>query len=181
MIPAYLKEEHFRYQQPPREKILEFWDKFFSLVKVFSEKKDIPFDDIIIDKVTIYEICIRIDQRFDYYKYFHSDLDSTMIMSQTKETALICYWVLKYKPLSLNERCSTVQFSRNNHCSINEMLVLHMIESYALRYHKEKNTRIAEFFTPQNRENILYNFKHRDFSKEAFIMYVSTLVGILEL
>jgi hypothetical protein len=37
---------------------------------------------------------------------------------------------------------------------------------------------IANYFTSQAIENIIYNFKNRDISKEAMILYIEALINL---
>ena len=65
-------------------------------------------------------------------------------------------------------------------CTINEMFALYLIKTFVLGV-KDEYEHLIDFFTDENNFVILYNFMHRDISKEAFIMFVSSLVNNMEL
>ena len=175
-----INDEDFKYNKPTQRDIITFYCNFNDLVSEFASINNISYDSIRINRVVVFEICIRLDQRFDYYRYFHSEEDSVTEMSQSKETALISYWIVKYKPLSLEDKHAE-QFIRDNQYAINEMFALHLIESYVVDYFDDLNQNVRDFFNPKNKEILLYNLQHRDISKEAFILYISSLVDKLEL
>jgi len=118
--------DFYYHSTSPKEGIgfVRDFDEFLSL---FVDKKNIDRSTLYINKALIVAIHTRIDQRKDYYQYFHSDEYATM-MSQAKEMALLCYWIVKYKPLFQKENVMEKHFIDYN-CTINEKLSLFLIES----------------------------------------------------
>jgi len=100
-------------------------------------------------------------------------------MSQVKEIALMCYWIIKYKPLFQN-RDIMQDYFKDNFCTINEMFVLFVIKSFVLSINDGKDKKVLNFFDSNNNYVMIYNFMHRDISKESFILYVTSLVKALE-
>jgi len=98
-------------------------------------------------------------------------------MSQAKEIALMAFWILKYKPLSLPGDKANFLFLRKN-CTINEYFVAYCVASCAMELSPRKD--IADYFSPANNDILVYNFMHRDISKEAMIFYVESLLNIVE-
>jgi hypothetical protein len=126
----------------------------------------------------IYEIYERIDQRTHYYQYFHSsDSKNPMVMSQTKAVALMVFWVLKYKPLFLDEYKANLLFNEKN-CTINEYFAVYCIMAHTKKISRRPD--IMDYFTPKNIDVLVYSFMHRDISKEAMICYVGSLLNHAE-
>jgi len=74
------------------------------------------------------------------------------------------------------------EYYHKNFCSINEMFALFMIKSFVLGSNEEKKKEKEKlsFFNAKNNYVMLYNFMHRDMSKESFILYVTALLEALE-
>ena len=179
MKPENISDADFVYNKPSIESYKEFENFIFATVRNFKIKLKIVDNVININRPILYHIRSRLDQRQDYYKYFHSSENKTTYISQTKETAIICYWLIKYKPISYFNEVSERYYEKYD-CTINEMFALYLLETYIYRVHKNKNS-VSIFFNQENKRILLYNFMHRDLSKEAFIMYISSLIGALEL
>ena len=83
MIPIGFKEEDFFYNKLTPDQIYSFYDEFSELLDDFSRTVD---QDAEIEAVlpVITRICIRIDQRKDYYMYYHSENGRVMHMSHEK-------------------------------------------------------------------------------------------------
>jgi hypothetical protein len=179
MIPDAIKDDDFKYRKPTIQECRNFYDNFLNSLKQFSKEGDIPLNYINVNEYLVLEIHERIDKRRDYYHYFHSEGKVTR-MSQLKELALLCYWISKYKPLTLNSILSREYFKKNN-CTINEMFAYFVIKAFVIGYYKKLNRNINDFFTPQNRYIITYNLMHRDISKESIILLMSSLIMSLEM
>ncbi len=78
----------------------------------------------------LYRIVERVDQRRDYYLYFHSNHNHAMFMSQAKETALFCYWLIKYKPISFENAYEESSFFHENGYTINELYAAFLLMSF---------------------------------------------------
>jgi hypothetical protein len=98
-----------------------------------------------------------------------------MKMSQSKEVALLVFWILKYKPLFLPVFKANNLFT-NKSCTVNEYFAVYCLFSHA----KEESSRtdINSYFSPKNINNFVYSFMHRDISKEAMILFVDSLLNI---
>ena len=171
------ERDGFLYAKMPPEEMLQHLAKFDTLLAGFNSTFQGAFDGYTYSIPLISEIYKRIDQRADYYLYFHSDPEKPMEMSQAKEIALMAFWILKYKPLSLPANKANALFYRKN-CTINEYFVAYCIASFATELSPRKD--IDDYFSPKNNDIIVYNFMHRDISKEAMIFYVDSLLNIAE-
>lgn len=167
----------FIYDKLPDSIMLQRLSEFKALLVGFNSFFKGYFQDYSYSIPLIYEIYRRIDQRSDYYLYFHSDPQKPMEMSQAKEVALMAFWVIKYKPLSLPYHGLNRLFNKKN-CTINEFFAVFCVAACAKELSPRKD--IVSYFTPQNIDNLVYNFMHRDISKEAMICFVESLLNIVE-
>jgi hypothetical protein len=162
----------------PPERMLHLiqgeFKKLFDNFRTFFFGKTGISDSIAYSIPLICEIYRRIDQRRDYYSYFHTKSEE-MNMSQAKEVVLLAYWMLKYKPLSMASLNADELFERKN-CTINEYFAVFCIFALAKRCSPRKD--IDDYFSPRNLDNLVYTFMHRDISKEAMICYVESLLNV---
>lgn len=128
------------------------------------------------------KIVDRVDQRSDYFTYFHSDIDdkgniSPEKMSQYKQIALLCFWIIKYKPLRITNPTVELAYFIKNHCTVNEVFAAYIFVSTVCA---------SKFLTENQRDyyrssdymaDIFYKFTHHDLSKEALIFSLCSLVG----
>lgn len=123
-------------------------------------------------------VAIRVDERKDYYKYFHSTKEATMKISRSKEIALLAYWIVKYKPFRIKSMGAEEEFYCTYRCSFNEVFAAMMIASFLV----EVKVVQPDFFTANKLNTMLYDLFNRDISKEAMIMYVESFIpdGFLE-
>ena len=94
-------DKGFIYQNLPPLQMLEYVNDFDYTLKRCCEFWELDYTKIETNVLLIAKIYKRINQREDYYLYFHSKPDDPRKMSQSKHTALLAFWVLKYKPLSM--------------------------------------------------------------------------------
>jgi len=167
----------FIYNSLPSTVMLQRLDKFEKLLANFNSLFKGYFEGYEYSIPLIQEIYKRIDQRADYYLYFHSDPKSPMKMSETKEIALMAFWILKYKPLSLPVQKEIELFYKYN-CTVNEFLAFFCIYSYAKKASPRKD--INSYFCRKNLKVLVYTFMHRDISKEAMLCYVDSLLNVVE-
>jgi hypothetical protein len=169
--------DRFIYTGLPDVVMLQHLNEFKKLLVGFNSLFKGYFEGYEYSIPLIQEIYKRIDQRADYYLYFHSDPKKPMKMSQTKEIALMAFWILKYKPLSLPVYKANQLFVDKN-CTINEYFAIYCIASCA----KELSPRddIISYFSLKNIDVLVYSFMHRDISKEAMICYVDSLLNVTE-
>jgi hypothetical protein len=167
-------KESFRYEPLSNEDMKSWCESFTACIPSFSSFFDIPLEKINYPLPLIFEIYKRIDQRKDYYLYFHSNKEKPMEMDQTKEVALLAFWTIKYKPLILPVYEANVLFNQRG-CTINELFAVFLIYSYVKRL--SGRTDIEKYFSPAGINKITYSFMHRDISKEAMILYVDSLLN----
>lgn len=181
MIPEGYDEANFRYRPLSPEHIYdavsEFEMNFKNYKKVMSSWLEGYSNDFRLNFPMLYRIMERIDQRKDYYLYFHSNHKHIMRMSQAKEVALFCYWFLKYKPLSFDLAYDDAMFFADNGYTLNELYVAYVLITFIVGL-DEKN---EKFFNAASVATLTYSMTNREISKEAMILYVeSFLTGDLE-
>jgi len=158
------KEENgktvFRYREPDFdefyeqiESLLEKVDDFVKSNEGLKLEEDVEFDMNLLS-----QIFLRVDKRSDYFEIFH---DGTEI-NESKRTALICYWILKFKPFL----CNKYYYFNEDFCIY---LILCTISKNANNENKVINV------TEKYYKKLLYAFRFWDLSKEALILIVETL------
>jgi len=184
VISEKIKRDDFKYQSSSEKEWDSFKRNIESKLTMFISQKGI---DLGLDRASIksYECILKeiechIDKSKDYYHYFHTDARITRFTSETRGLSLLCYWIIKYKPFHLDD-IKTEAFWKKHHCTINERFALFLIETFVYRTYFAVQKKDIHFFTPENRKVILYNFTHRDLSKEAFILFIGSLISTFEL
>ena len=114
----------------------------------------------------LYRIIERVDQRRDYYLYFHSNHDHAMHMSQAKETALFCYWLIKYKPISFENGYEEFTFFSENGYTVNEFYAAFLLMSFITGLDEDN----AKYFNETAISTLTYSLTNREISKEALIL-----------
>lgn len=172
MLPENISEKDFIYNYIPEEKILDFYNKFIKLLDDFTYTVN-QTGKIEVNVPVIARICVRVDQRKDYYMYYHSKPDKIMRMSHEKELALWAYWVSKYKPIGFMNIKDDEHFYNNNGCTVSDAFAVYIIISTVCAKKKRK----AKYFTEEVVKELYYDIANRDFSKEAIISKINDLIG----
>ena len=167
------------FVSPSIESYISFKKNILSLLRSFCEELGYKDGSITVYDFWLIAIHLRVHQRKRYYEIYHSKEGKVTSMSQIKGIALACFWFLKYKPLVADFKLAE-HFCLRNYSGINEMFVLFLIKSFVQKRNGDYE-KMSSFFNERNNEFLLYNFTHRDLSKEAFILYVTSLVGAIEL
>lgn len=171
MIPKTIPEKDFIYNQLDDSEILEFYKKFIHLLQDFVHTINEP-GELEVNLPIIARISVRVDQRKDYYMYYHSTEDKIMRMSHEKELALWSYWVCKYKPIRFKDSRDDEHFFNDNGCTISDAFAAYIIISAVCGKKKKK----AKYFTEDVVADLYYDLSNRDFSKEAIISKVNDLI-----
>jgi len=144
---------------PPQDNILEEKkNKWLNLLCSFLKSENIGIENVDIEMKTFIEILVRIDKRREYFKIYH---DGTT-MNELKETALLAYWIMKFKPFYLkgepliNERFSLFIVYGVCKATYDAYGLLFVVSS---RYKKQ----------------LKYAFIYWELSKESIIMIIQSL------
>jgi len=171
-----INEREFVYQLPDKKSFDNFQTLFGNYLNKFSRDIKIARSSFAHYEVLVDEICKQLDKRKDYNLYFHHDKKNSDSV-RTKETALMCYWIIKYKPLFQSNDDTSALFKKWN-CTINELFAVYVIKTWIYEIYSKKG-RIERFFTEDNDKEMIYNFMHREISKESMIMYVNSIYNAL--
>lgn len=169
MRPACIDEKNFRYRLLSKQTVIT--NKREMVTFVSKVRKDLSLDayNIEINYPLLCTIFIRVDERADYFMYFHSR-ERAMHMSRGKEIALLAFWITKYKPFRLETQEQESDFFRNYRCSINEVIAVMLMASYLCK----KDVTLKTYFSEKRINTLIYDMFNRDLSKEALITYVES-------
>lgn len=171
MKPYALEEKDFKYSLPNENWFVDCRRHMDEFVSKLMNKVDFENYEIETNYIALGNVFIRLDERADYFLYFHST-DEPMHMSCEKEVALIAYWVVKYKPFRVKTITREEDFYCEYKCSISDVIAAMLIVSYLC----EKNSDFKDFFTAKKINTLIYDLHNRDISKESMIMYVESFV-----
>jgi len=168
----------FWYDEIPADRMLRHLKDFDATLDGCAQFWGLDRSAINYNIPLVQNIYKRIDQRADYYLFFHSKKDDLMRMSQTKAVSLLAFWIIKYKPI-----CQPLVIAQDLYlkcgCTVNELYAAYIIASLAVEKSLRSDISIY-FFQPEVLKNMVYNLMHRDLSKEAIILYVNSLLGKVE-
>lgn len=169
MRPSCIDEKNFRYCLLSKEAVIT--NKREMEIFVTKLQKDLALEvySIEVNYPLLCTVFIRVDERADYFMYFHSKEDA-MHMSRGKEIALLAFWITKYKPFRLQTQKQEMDFFRNYRCSINEVIAVMLMASYLCK----ENAELKTYFSEKKINTLIYDMFNRDISKEALIMYVES-------
>ena len=173
MIPSCIKEKDFVYNLPSDAWIIEYKRNMEDFIAICKDRVDDLKDmDIEINYLMLFNVFVRIDERNDYFLYFHSK-NVEMHMSCEKEAALVAFWIVKYKPFRIKDIQQEQEFYKNFRCTINEMIAALLMVFYVCT----KVPSLMDYFTVEKIETLVYDLTNRDISKEALIMYVESFIA----
>lgn len=177
MIPEqFISPEKFRYNPVSPKYLYECTEKFKENFEKYKEVVEDMFKsystEMRINYPMVYRIIERIDQRRDYYLYFHSNHDHAMYMSQAKETALFCYWLIKYKPISFENSYEEFNFFSENGYTVNELYTAFLLMSFITGLDDSN----IKYFNEEAIFTLTYSLTNREISKEALILYVESFL-----
>lgn len=177
MVPTqFISKENFRYipveTRTLHDEAERFKKNFDKFLKLFQQEYPGYPVDFNINYPMIYRITERIDQRRDYYLYFHSNDTHAMVMSQAKETALFCYWFIKYKPVSFIDPEVGFRFFNDYGYTVNEYYATFLLMSFAVGLDRNN----FKFFRGSAVPTLTYSLANREISKEALILYAESFL-----
>lgn len=167
-----MKEEDFIYRHLENSAFQQFYNDFIELLDDFSNTVKMKAE-LEVNIPTLFRICTRVDQRKDYYMYYHSDEEKVMHMSHEKEMGLWAYWVSKYKPVRFSKMEQERLFYLNNGCSVSDAFAAYIIISIVCN----SNNARAKYFDKNRVAKLYYDLSNRDFCKEAIISKIDDLIA----
>lgn len=177
MIPEqFVSPDTFRYHPVSQDYLVQCTELFEENLKIFKEVMRTTFgeytSDLRINYPMVYRIIERVDQRRDYYLYFHSNHTHAMKMSQAKEIALFSYWAIKYKPMSFESAYDDCEFFLNNGYTVNEYYVAFLLMSFVTGLDEDN----VKYYSEESISTLTYSLANREISKEALILYVESFL-----
>lgn len=168
LIPS--QNNHNKCPKIPSEELKEGIETLIDSFWLFVEEEDISLlsdsNSVDINQRNLAEVISRTYKRKEYYKYFHNITN----VSELKETALLCFWIIKLKPFTVLIDRSPLRPSANEKFALN--LILSQIQ-HLLSLQGEDFRMLDDCFI----QDTLYAFKYRDLSKEAMILYVDSIAN----
>ena len=158
----------------------ERMNSFTDLIQAFMEKCPLSDEELEWSSPLLLKIIERVDQRSDYFTYFHSKTDKESVevevMSQYKEISLMCFWILKYKPLRIKSTDTDLEYYARNHCGVNEAFAAYLFVSQICTSDKVSKEQKTYYRSPEFLRDLFYKFMHHDISKEAMIFSLTSVV-----
>lgn len=147
-------------------------DHFKAVVASFIEGNGYDPEDVGVSEVTVFQIITKVHQRKKYFSYFHH-LD----ISDFKELALYCFWIVKVQPLFCTKSELTDEESIEFESLNEKFAVFYLIKKLRSlgEGNNEVSDRINRLFSQQYIYELIYSFTFRDISKEAMILLVETM------
>lgn len=166
------------YKQLTADEFDVIWPKHEDIINEFLYQNDYDMECIKISRDSILSTVVKVDQRRQYFSFFHG-LD----MSEYKEAALTAFWYIKLSPLSIETSALDNDNEVEKYDSINEKLALYVILKtlrVMLLKHKKSSEQLDKL--PKSYiDELVYTFTYRDISKEAMIMLVESMAVFLGL
>ena len=163
----------YLYKEPDKKTSFENAEKLMKCLKILvGAFSDLDISDISCDFRLIGEIIVRVDKRKDYFQIFHDDTD----MNEIKQAALIGYWFVKFKPLSIK---SNSEVHKSKYSGINEQFAAFIIFSTLceVAYRSERK---GFKITTRYKNRLLYALKYWDLSKESIILVCESICEAIE-
>jgi len=177
MIPDSIGEDDFKYHPLPGVAIADFLGAIERLLVGFAAGTGVPRHSIVHNHGALVEIALRIDQRKDYFHYFHSPKGRGKIaaMSQTKKLALLAYWIIRYKPFAQGSAEADRCYAKNK-CTINELIALFILKIDVTSVPGVDYEKAMRFlYDPEVEKNMVHTFMHGDMTKESMILLFDSL------
>jgi len=161
--------EHYEYLS--KSQWNEEIKKFDILISNFIDECGYSVEDVAPFETAIFQIITKVDQRKKYFIFFHH-----LNISDFKELALYCFWIIKLKPLCLIKEDAT-DSDKLAFASINEKLAIYKIINTfrSLAENGKQRKVIDDFFSDAYIHELIYSFTYRDISKEALILLIETM------
>ena len=165
--------EEIKYVSLTKEELQIEWGKHKRIIEGFLRQNQYDTKKIYIDEEIVLTVISKVDQRREYFHFFHQ-----LEMSEIKEAALICFWYIKLQPICLKSDQSSREYD-----SINEKLaVYYMLTTFRALLKENRLPESKLDNLPKKYLNeLIYTFTYRDISKEALIILLESIAIFLGL
>ena len=148
--------------------IIKQWKSFLVSENVVGLDEGTNF---FIHKTNLLQVIDRTHRRESYYEYFYGDE-----LCEYKRVAIESFWIVTLKPFMVVDETSILYNCPNEMFSLYRILAV--IRNMYEKRCKEEGIDIEKqpFKYPSDAriQDILYDFKYCDFSRESFISFVET-------
>lgn len=181
MIDKNIDNAKMLYRPLTPEVATNEMNDLLDLIKSFMEKSTLSNEEIEWSDALLLKIVVRVDQRSDYFTYFHSTVNQQgdIIldeMSEYKKIALLCFWIIKYKPLRIKDKQADLIYYSRNHCTINETFAAYLFVSQIFVSKLVGKRQKSYYISKSYLSDLFYKFMHHDISKEAMIFSLCSIV-----
>lgn len=157
----------YKYKEPSREEKFKYLADMSDIFEDYLESLGFDKDKVSLDYKLINEVFIRIDKRKDYFVIYH---DETYI-NEVRESALLAYWILKFKPFTINS-AEQLDYNFNINCGFAAYVILCAVDE-CVRRRTQGKQRIE--LSDEYIEKFKYALKFWDIGKEAMMFIAETL------
>lgn len=133
-----------------------------TLLTKFIDLSHIDTNDVVVSVPSLLSIVTDVEIDINKEKQFHM----LSVVSEAKEISLICYYLLKRKPILITNS------STEDDNLINEKFCLYLILGLV------EDKKLLDAFNSKYIRFVLYTFYRGELSKEALYLYVHTLTTI---
>ncbi len=158
---------YYVYKEPGKYELNKALVDYELLLAKWLKRIGLDPNDCHIDITSMVEALVRMDQRELHYKMYHN----LMSWNELKQTAALCCWILKYKPIRPEISAKSIYWER-----INETFCLYLIMCAIKKYRALQNLP-ALALGRKNVVELIYLFKHRDISCDALAVVIETLAN----
>ncbi len=159
-------EKYYKYEGLSENALYNMLDDFAELLDDYISKIDnLTLENLNLHSVLIGEAYSRIDKRRDYFVIYHDDTQ----MNELKETALLVYWLLKFKPIRITDEKLQKEYPY-----INENFAVFLIYSTIKEETKRKSNMVFGV-SKEYTEKLSYALKFWDLDKEALMLVMESL------
>ncbi len=147
-----------KYQWMTEQEFINEVQELEKLLRDFCEGSGLyPYESVRTNMNALKDIIVRVHKRKHYFKVFHNEMN----ISEYKETALYCYWVLKLRPFWIDPAYKSSE-------RINEKFALHLYVSLLKKYNEDFSQ--EDGINRMHIRELLYSFRFRDITKESMIL-----------
>ena len=163
------------YEKPDCAYSTEKFKKLTSIRKIFYFHEKITNQEIRVNKTVMYEIISRVHQETSYYDVFYG-----AELAQSREAALMSYWILRYHPLiPVHINCSVIDLSKDfdvnvyfaYYCLLSEVLA----ELLPMEIPQEVRNSVVIETVQRYKKMFIRAFNEYSLEKESFILLSETL------
>jgi len=188
VIPVTDVNQDDQYQPPSAIEFESRFQRFNTFCSKFIDRSKCPDSwNCHISSHALNQILLRVDRREHYYHYFHRDENGAGVnINQRKIGGLFAYWILKFKPISVdfdhdgvNEDWKIPVSQQDKAATINESFAAYTLYTYISRWYElegQPPLNLPKRTSPGFHDTVLYAFRYRNISIDAMMLFAETIV-----